>query len=91
MAKQPVTHSVVRLPAHPFFYTLDQVAILLSSSLTKLRQNVYFVGRTSGPRNPTKLEAINIAEHGEKPDWRINERELIRWLGTKGQRIERDA
>ena len=70
----------VTLPNNPFFYTLDQIALMLNFSQAKLKLRVHFVGRTSGKIVPEKMEAINMADRNEKPDWRISEREFLRWL-----------
>lgn len=86
---KPINHQRVRLPAHPFFYTLDQVAIMLNLRVSALKLRVFFVGRTSGRRTPTQLEAMNIAEPGKAPDWRIDERELLRWLAVHGYQVDR--
>jgi hypothetical protein len=77
----------VELPAHPFLYTLDQVAFLLSVSDKELKRKLQLRGRSPGPKNLNLIEAFNIAEPTEKPEWRISETELRRWLARKGYRI----
>ena len=73
------------LPVKPFLYTLDQVAGLLQ--ITEERLPIHYAGRSVGARQRDKMLARNIAAAGERPDWRIAERELIRWARTKGFRF----
>ncbi len=82
-------HQTVTIPSHPFFYTLDQVAILLSYSLPKLKARCYWVGRTLDRKSLDQLEAVNVAPPKERADWRVDERELLRWLARMGYRVER--
>lgn len=71
----------VDLPPRQFFYTLDQIAELLSMSTKNLRANyVYFDRVTPTLRRSKQLMARNIAEHTDKPDWRVAEDELVRWM-----------
>lgn len=75
----------VGLPARPFLYTLDQLSVLLNVDESRLRSSyVYFQGRSIGVPNRQLLLARNIAPPTLPPDWRVAERELIRWLKTKG-------
>lgn len=84
----PASTERMGLPVRPFLYTLDQLATLLSMSQGNLmNQYIYFEGRTTGVRSVHLIAARNIAKPGEKAEWRVAERELIRWLKTKGFRV----
>lgn len=80
------------LPRHPFLYTEDQVAAMLSLSVDSLRKSYLFrEGIDTGIYRPRWLRSVNIAA-GRKPaedetragrppaEWRVSEPELIRWL-----------
>lgn len=56
------------------------------SELTLKQKYVYFEGRSIGSRANNLMMARNIAPAGEKPDWRVAEREFIRWMRVKGFR-----
>lgn len=76
------------LPARPFLYTLDQLATLLSIELQQFRaRHIYYDGRSIGPQQKKEMMARNIAEPDEKPDWRVAERELKRWMKYRGFRF----
>lgn len=84
---RPPQRDGVGLPPRPFLYTLDQVSVLLNISQSLLTQRyLYFEGRSIGTRKRGLMLANNIAPRDEKPEWRIAERELIRWLKYKGYR-----
>lgn len=73
------------LPVRSFLYTLDQVATLIEVKPKALKdQHIFFYGRTPGHRPLDKILARNINDPGERPDWRVAEQELIRWLRRKG-------
>lgn len=75
----------IELPYRPFLYTLDQIATLTAISVQSLKDtHLYFAGRTEGVRNPDLLVAHNIVPPPDKPDWRVEEREFLRWLKRKG-------
>lgn len=77
----------VGLPPRAFLFTLDQVAMMIAVTERSLKQAyVYFEGRSTGRRSLDLMIAINIAPEKEKPEWRVSERELIRWLKKKGFR-----
>lgn len=87
-AALPVKGDSVGLPPRPFLYTLDQLAVLLDVSELALKQtHVYFEGRSTGVRRKDMMLARNIAPSSEKPDWRVAEREFVRWMRTKGFRV----
>lgn len=76
------------LPERPFLYTLDQVATLLSVNVDHLKLTlIYWKNRSVGYHKKDMLMAVNIAPVGKRPDWRIAEEELIRWMRFKRLRI----
>jgi len=78
----------VGLPPRPFLYTLDQIATLLDLTQTQIEQQYIFWDQRSVGRVPkNKMMARNIAHHDQKPDWRVAERELVRWMKYKGFRF----
>lgn len=86
-ANQP--ESVV-LPVKPFLYTLDQVAQLLNIETKKLYSNgwINFHGRSTGIATKQEMVARNIEKDPDKPaEWRIAERELVRWLRLRGYKF----
>lgn len=61
---------------------------MLEINLDKLkREYIHYVDRSIGPRQHPLMEAHNVALEGQKPDWRVAENELVRWLRYKGFRI----
>jgi hypothetical protein len=77
----------ITLPEHPFFYTLDQVAMICQVSPTWLKQRTSYAGRTIDTGR-ARLRAVNLAEPDDAPVWRISERELLRWLAHHGVNIK---
>ena len=77
----------VGLPPKPFLYTLDQVAYLLSLDEQTLKNHyLHYEGRSVGAASRERIIARNIAPSGVKPEWRVAERELIRYMKFKGFR-----
>lgn len=76
--------SALRLPPRPFLYTLDQVADLLAVS--NVAPYIFYDGRSTGTPPKDKMLARNIAPSGDRPEWRIEEQELIRWFKRTGFR-----
>ena len=77
----------VGLPPTPFFYTIDQVATLLSMSEEDfVSQYIWFTGGTVGRKSPRQIKAVNIAVNTatDPPRWRISQGELIRWCKLMG-------
>lgn len=75
----------VGLPPRPFLYTVDQISVITMLSENTLHiKHIYHEGRDIGARRTYHLVARNIAPPDEKPDWRVVESELIRWLKSKG-------
>lgn len=77
----------VGLPPRVFLYTLDQLCVMIDIDVKSLeKSHVYFEGRSIGTRRRDLMIARNIAAPDEKPEWRVAEREFVRWLKFKGFR-----
>ncbi len=75
----------VGLPTRPFLYTVDQVGQLMSVSDKYVHlEYAHYVGRSIGIPSPDRIVFRNIAPSGALPEWRCSERELIRFLRSKG-------
>lgn len=75
----------VGLPPRIFLYTVDQIAVVLNVSELHVKRHVlHYDGRSPGRCPKDKMLARNIADPGVRPDWRVAERELVRWLKHKG-------
>lgn len=75
----------VGLPPRPFLYTLDQIATILNLDISSVRSRyIYYDKRTVGKKSVHSIEAKNIAPPTDPPDWRVSERELVRWMKLKG-------
>lgn len=83
----PVRGDKIGLPPRVFLYTLDQIAVMLDVSEVQLgRAYIFFEGRSIGRRQVSLMTARNIAPADDKPDWRVAEREFVRWMKVKGFR-----
>lgn len=83
----PADAKKVGLPVRTFLYTLDQLSVMLELSVNTLQQNyVYFEGRSIGSRDNSFLTARNLAPANKPPEWRVTEKEFIRWMRSKGFR-----
>lgn len=79
---------LVGMPLRAFLFTTDQIATMLSVSEQDVKKTyLFYQGRQPGARPRSKMLARNIAPEGEKPEWRVAERELLRWMKVKGFRI----
>ena len=77
----------IGLPIRTFLYTLDQISVMIEISETELKKShLYYRGRSIGSVKRELMVAVNIAAEGEKPEWRVAEREFCRWMRTKGFR-----
>lgn len=77
----------VGLPPRPFLYTVDQIGVMFGLSEQSLRKRyLWYEGRNVGKQDPHKMLAHNIAAPDDKPDWRVSERELVRWMLKNGFR-----
>lgn len=66
-------------------FTLDQIAFLLDLGEPYFKANyVHYEGRSVGAPGKDRMVAVNIAPEGQKPEWRVPERHLKRWLRFKG-------
>jgi len=76
----------VGLPPIVFFFTVDQIASMLSlTEATIMARYLYFVGRTPGRRHPDLMEAVNVsAMPSDPPVWRIEHKEFVRFLKRRG-------
>lgn len=82
------TRKAVGLPPRTFLYTLDQIATMVGLDETQVaRSYVYFDRRTPGLKTADQMRSVNIAGPDDMPEWRIAERELVRWLKYKGFRV----
>jgi len=73
------------LPYRPFLYHLDQIQdLLLVYDLTPL---MYWDRRSTGIHHPQLIKAVNIMPDGQKPEWRVEEAELLRWMRHMGFQI----
>jgi len=78
----------VGLPIRPFMYTLDQVADLLGVTQARIKSEYgFFDGIHTGKPALNKLRFRNISPQEDVKEWRVSEKELIRWLKNKGFRI----
>lgn len=83
--RKPPERKWVGIPPRVFLYTLDQVSTLVNLTVVDLKGNhLWYEGRETGSRPTSKMKAVNISEPEEKPDWRVAEAELIRWMKRKG-------
>lgn len=82
----PSDPAKVGLPPRPFLYTLDQIAVILDVQQDRLeRQYIYFEGRMTGVRSLRRLLARDMNPDPRfRPDWRVAEQELIRWMKLMG-------
>jgi hypothetical protein len=86
-AGAPSKPESIGLPPRPFLYTIDQIAAILDVRQTQVENHyVHFEGRSIGAAHRGLLVARNIAPPGAPPDWRVAEREIIRWFKHKGFR-----
>lgn len=73
------------LPYRPFLYHLDQIQdLLLINDLTPL---MFWEKRSVGIHPPHLLKAVNLMPDGTKPEWRVEEGELVRWMINRGFQI----
>lgn len=76
------------MPPRLFLYTLDQLSMMLQIEIKNLKTNyLHYDQRSVGARPGSKMVARNIAPDGEKPDWRVAENEVIRYMRKHGFRI----
>lgn len=77
----------VGMPVRVFMYTVDQISVMTQIDEASLhRSYIYHEGRDVGSRKAHEMLARNVAPPGEKAEWRIVDREFIRWLKGRGFR-----
>jgi hypothetical protein len=83
------TPDKVGLPIRPFLYSPDQIASILGVTEQTVRTAyLYYDKRSIGHPSPNLMMARNIRpDPNDRPDWRVGEKELIRWLKRKGFKI----
>lgn len=75
----------VGMPPRIFMYTVDQIAGMLEAKESWVRKSLLFYDeREPGIAPKSKMRAVNIAPDGETPQWRVTEREFIRYLKRHG-------
>lgn len=75
----------VGLPPRPFLYTLDQISGMLSITVSNLMKSyLYFENRSIGAQKKSMISTRNIAPPDDKPEWRVSEREFLRWMRYMG-------
>lgn len=80
----PQNPASVGLPPRPFLYSVDQLSVLLEVDPKIVRSKyLWYDGREVGAARKDKLRAVNIAPVNDKPEWRVTEQELIRWMKFK--------
>lgn len=78
----------VGMPPRVFLYTLDQIAYLASLTETAVKTKyVHYEGRSLGSRPAGKLLARCLNPGENRPDWRVAEEEVVRWLRQLGFRV----
>jgi hypothetical protein len=83
-APQKRENNSITFPPVVFFFTIDQIAAMLSVTEETIRARyLYYIGRTPGRNNGTLMDALNIEPDG-KPEWRIAASEFKRWLKRRG-------
>ncbi|AUV60664.1 hypothetical protein HOS75_gp066 [Gordonia phage SteveFrench] len=81
--QEDIMTSEVHFPAREFFYTVQQVALMLDCSRSYLEERVlFFMGRSTGSMKG-RLRVINISAPDEKPIWRVAETDFKLWLREK--------
>lgn len=68
------------LPYRPFLYTLDQICDLFQLSRKEINNYLFLPDLQIGTARPDRMACLNIAPNGLPPQWRVEERELIRWM-----------
>ena len=75
----------IGLPPRIFMYTPDQIAGMLQLTEAYVRSTLLFYDRREPGLTPrSKMRSVNIAPEGETPEWRVTEREFIRYLRSRG-------
>lgn len=90
MAIRESDAKATNIPLRVFLYTTDQIAMMIGvQEKDLLRRFLHFDGRTAGFQNMDQMKAVNINSGDENavPEWRVADKEFIRWLKRKGFRV----
>lgn len=71
----------------PFFFTVDQIATLTGLSIQQVRAALFRSGESIGIQPRDEMLAVNLAPRGDADEWRVEEKELLRWLRHRGYSI----
>ena len=75
----------IGIPTRVFLFTVDQLSVMLDLPEKYILENLlYLEGRSIGTAKKHLIQARNIAPADQKPEWRVAEREFIRWMRVKG-------
>lgn len=78
----------VNLPPRVFLYTLEQIGTMLDLSPELLaRGYIYFDGRSIGVKRNWQMIARDISPPDDDPEWRVTDREFLRWMRNRGFRV----
>ena len=77
----------MRLPVRPFFFTVDQVATLTALTIPQVRSAMFYNASSVGIAPRDQLYAVNLAPPNAPEEWRIEEKELLRWLRHRGYAV----
>lgn len=83
----------IGLPPLLFTFTVDQIASMLSVDEKRVRTHyLFYQGRSVGRQDPRQMKAVNISLHDKLPEWRIAQREFVRYcrkVGFSGHDLSR--
>jgi hypothetical protein len=79
---------IVGLPVRPFLYTIDQISVMTGISENQLlTSHCFFEQRSIGTPDIHLMKARNLNQGTDRPpDWRILDKEFVRWMKAKGFR-----
>lgn len=88
MAISEKSQKEVNVPVRVFLYTLDQIGGMIGIAPDLLAKGfVYFDHRSIGVKRQWQMMARNIAGPDSDPEWRIADKEFIRWMRNRGFRV----
>jgi hypothetical protein len=83
----PTKPEKIGMPVRPFLFTIDQISVMTQMTEDNLKRHYFhYEGRSIGAVRRELMVARNIAPPDAPPEWRIAEREFIRWMRFKGFR-----
>lgn len=70
-------------------FTIDQIAFLLELEEEYVKKFLlHYEGRSVGPCPRDRLMAVDVSpDSAPKPEWRVAEKHLKRWMRFKGWKI----